>query len=681
MANTILLKRSTTAGKVPLSANVSLGELSINTTDGRLYTNRGGSSIVDLTQNDPITLSGDATGTSTNPLAGNAYSNLSVTLSTVNSNTGVWGGFNGTNAYIPSFTVNGKGLTTAAGNIQLTSSGAGNLTISGTASTITIALPTTGPGAVTAGNASYVPVITTDVYGRVTSLSNVAIAAQTTTISLAGTTGTGSVTGGGTLTFASNNGITATAAGSTITISSPQDLRTSATPTFAGLTSTGTITGVTGGTGSYTSATGESLVVAAGGIGVTGDSYFTGNVGHGGSLFVANLVISGTGATAGNITGVNYLTATAINAVTLGNTGAQGIFGNITTTNGLFWANGVSALAGTYGNTQVAAYLPTYGGAITASGLQAVAIGNVTPGTAAFTTANATTITATTVNAATIGNTGSTLTGTLSTVTQNSVTTMTGLTTIGAVGVTTTVSGNLYVGGNLTIAGNSVSIASSTLSVQDPIINLHTPQDLTPLTSNDGADIGLKFHYYTVAAGDSAAFLGRANDTGYLEWYDRGTDTANVFAGTSYGTIKTGGLVLANARVLGGGLTANTGTLQVWGDGSITGNLYAGAMYDGGNRTLNTSTTHSNSGGDVAVSGAYNALVLTLNTVNSSVGTFGNAVYNQALTINGKGLITSVSNVLITPAWTSITSTPTTVSGYGITDALTTSSTVDGGTY
>ena len=652
MSNTILLKRSTTAGKVPLSANVSLGELSINTTDGRLYTNKGGSSIVDLTQNDPITLSGDATGTSTNPLAGNAYSNLSVTLSTVNSNTGVWGGFNGTNAYIPSFTVNGKGLTTAAGNIQLTSSGAGNLTISGTASTITIALPTTGPGAVTAGNTSYVPVITTDAYGRITSLSNVAISAQTTTISLAGTTGTGSVTSGGTLTFASNNGITATAAGSTVTISSPQDLRTSATPTFAGLTSTGTITGVTGGTGSYVSATGESLVVAAGGIGVTGDSYFSGNVGIGGALFVAS-----------NVGAANVVVTTAVYSPAY------------------YYANGAPFVSSSYGNTNVGSYLSTYGGAITASSLQATAIGNVTPGTAAFTTVNATTVTTTTVNAATIGNTGATLTGTLSTATQNSVTTMTGLTTIGSAGVTTTVSGNLYVGGNLTIAGNSVSIASSTLSVQDPIINLHTPQDLTPLTSNDGADIGLKFHYYTVAAGDSAAFIGRANDTGYLEWYNTGTDTANVFTGTSYGTVKTGALILANARVLGGGLTANTGTLQVWGDGSITGNLYAGAMYDNGNRTLNTSTTHSNSGGDVAVSGAYNALALTLNTVNSSVGTFGNAVYNLALTINGKGLITSVSNVLITPAWTSITSTPTTVSGYGITDALTTSSTVDGGTY
>jgi hypothetical protein len=94
MANTILLKRSGTAAKVPTTGQLSIGELSLNYTDGRLYTTSG-SAIIDLTQNDNITLSGDATGTSTNPTAGNGHSNLSVTLSTVNSNTGTWGGADG----------------------------------------------------------------------------------------------------------------------------------------------------------------------------------------------------------------------------------------------------------------------------------------------------------------------------------------------------------------------------------------------------------------------------------------------------------------------------------------------------------------------------------------------------------------------------------------------------------
>ena len=38
MANTIILKRSAAANTIPTTANLSLGELAINTYDGKLYT-------------------------------------------------------------------------------------------------------------------------------------------------------------------------------------------------------------------------------------------------------------------------------------------------------------------------------------------------------------------------------------------------------------------------------------------------------------------------------------------------------------------------------------------------------------------------------------------------------------------------------------------------------------------
>ena len=121
---------------------------------------------------------------------------------------------------------------------SITSSGAGNVTISGSNPTLTVSLPATGPGATTVGSSTSIPVITTDIYGRITALTSSSVS---TTINLAGTTGTGSVAGGGTLTFASTNGVTATASGSTITISDPQDIRTSASPTFAGGSFTGNV--------------------------------------------------------------------------------------------------------------------------------------------------------------------------------------------------------------------------------------------------------------------------------------------------------------------------------------------------------------------------------------------------------------------------------------------------------
>lgn len=133
-------------------------------------------------------------------------------------------------------TLYGRGVFDNGVRVVSTSSGAGNLAVSGTA----INLTAVGPGAVTVGSASAIPTVTTDAYGRITGLTS-----SSATIAIAGTSGTGSVNPGGTLTFASTNGVTATASSSTITVSTSQDLRTSATPSFAGITSTNNIT-VTG---------------------------------------------------------------------------------------------------------------------------------------------------------------------------------------------------------------------------------------------------------------------------------------------------------------------------------------------------------------------------------------------------------------------------------------------------
>lgn len=48
MANRFKLKRSSVASKVPLAADLELGELALNTADGRLFTKNGDNSIVDL---------------------------------------------------------------------------------------------------------------------------------------------------------------------------------------------------------------------------------------------------------------------------------------------------------------------------------------------------------------------------------------------------------------------------------------------------------------------------------------------------------------------------------------------------------------------------------------------------------------------------------------------------------
>jgi len=106
-----------------------------------------------------------------------------------------------------------------------------------------------------------------------------------------------------------------------------------------------------------------------------------------------------------------------------------------------------------------------------------------------------------------------------------------------------TFNSNVVIVGNLTTLGNTFITNSFDLSIQDSIINLHSPTDLTPLVTNDGLDIGLKLHYYDTV--DSAAFLGRDNPTGYLVWEDKGSDVGGVFTSTSLGTFKVGNILLS----------------------------------------------------------------------------------------------------------------------------------------
>jgi hypothetical protein len=168
--------------------------------------------------------------------------------------------------------------------------------------------------------------------------------------------------------------------------------------------------------------------------------------------------------------------------------------------------------------------------------------------------------------------------------------------------------GNVTIGGNLTVAGQSVSIGASTLSVNDPIINLNTPTDLTPLTSPTTSDIGIKFHYYDIA--DSAAFVGRANDTGFLEWYSRGSDVGNIFTSGTYGTIKAGEFLSANTTP---STSTATGAIRTSGGLGVAGNVYAlGINATNGNvttlvatnfSTANAQITGGNISGEFSISG------------------------------------------------------------------------------
>jgi hypothetical protein len=75
---------------------------------------------------------------------------------------------------------------------------------------------------------------------------------------------------------------------------------------------------------------------------------------------------------------------------------------------------------------------------------------------------------------------------------------LTGTTFTGAV----TIGNNLTVTGNLTLTGNTVIVGANNLVVQDAVMSIHTPADLSSLTSDDGKVVGIAYHYYETAATD-----------------------------------------------------------------------------------------------------------------------------------------------------------------------------------
>lgn len=213
---------------------------------------------------------------------------------------------------------------------------------------------------------------------------------------------------------------------------------------------------------------------------------------------------------------------------------------------------------------------------------------------------------------------------------------------ITSVGVLT----DLTIAGNLTVQGNNTIIGSRDLTVNDSVINLHTFANLAPWTSNDGRDVGFKLHYYdsVLTTGDNLAFLGRANDSGFLEFYNTGYENpSNVFVGNTYGTIKSGEFFAANTTAA---TSSGTGALRVAGGAGISGQIYsAGINSTTGNLvtayigTLNASQINGATIGNV--NAAINGGLATFANITTTNGIFwpnglsyGQGTFSQFSTAN-----------------------------------------------
>ena len=198
--------------------------------------------------------------------------------------------------------------------------------------------------------------------------------------------------------------------------------------------------------------------------------------------------------------------------------------------------------------------------------------------------------------------------------------------------------------GNLSIQGVSTTIGTNDLTIEDSIINLHTNANLTPLTSNDGRDIGLRLHYYRTS--DQHAFLGWQNDTGHLEYLETSTESAGVMSG-AYGTIKAN-IFISNVATGTAPFTVNS-TTQV-----ANLNVANAAHSSTANTVVNAAQSNITSVGTLtslnvtvnAVGGERLVVTATGANISGTLTSTGNLSINSNFTVNASNGNTSVAGTL-----------------------------------
>jgi fibronectin-binding autotransporter adhesin len=436
-----------------------------------------------------------------------------------------------------------------------------------------------------------------------------------------------------------------------------------------------TTASLSGGTASSSTVGQQSLIVTNGGIGVTGDSYFADNVVISASVFsngaqvittaTVNEYANQTIITAGTDTAVNTSTGNVIiwNTSTLQSVTSRGA----TTDQQISVTNITSATSTNSGALQVTGGVGiggnlVVGGTIYGTATTATTATNLAGGTAgqlAYQTAPGLT------GFVNVGVAGEVLisNGTsapsysnsltlASTASSTSSVTANALYVAGGVGIGSSlfVTGPAIFNDNVIFSGTATYVYSTNTVYTDNLINLHVPVGSTGTNHDwlvdDGKDIGLVFHYYTGT--DYNAFLGLANNSKYLEWYDRGDEVGDVFTGTRYGVFKTGGIILTHTTASN---SSSTGALTVAGGVGIRGDLYVGGFsYSGGAQVITTATVNEyanqtviTAGTDTAVSTSTGNVTIS-NTSTLQTVTSRGATTNNAITITNATTATNTSS-------------------------------------
>ncbi len=452
----------------------------------------------------------------------------------------------------------------------------------------------------------------------------------TVTLNNAGVTAFNTFTGGITLNGTTNQ-VNIDNNSGTITLSTPQDIDSSATPTFAGVLLSGlsassavytdglknlTTTAPTTGAIGYLSRTGTTLSPAT-----AGDNFTTsGDISTSGSG-----TITSTGLLTGN-SGLTVLGTTSINASGIGTTTIGSGSGTVTIADGTGNLN--------LGNSSGTFSLTSNGGLNVTTG------GNITAGTYNGNTLTSTALTFSGSNpniSPSTGNTGITINANGS----------------GTIGIGATSTGDILLGGGSGSTGCTIENSTGNLTCSGTISGSNTTNywsrvvtTLSPATAGD--DITTAGNIYTSSSGtitSDGLITGNSGLTilGTTSINASGTGTTTIGSGSGIVTIAngTGNLALGNSTgtfslTSNGGLNVTSGGVLMGATGINTTDATSLAI---GNATGTFSLT-SNGGLNVSTGGALTGVV-SINSTDTSDLDIGNSSGTLTLTSNGGLNVTS----------------------------------------
>ena len=234
---------------------------------------------------------------------------------------------------------------------------------------------------------------------------------------------------------------------------------------------------------------------------------------------------------------------------------------------------------------------------------------------------------------------------------------------------------NIVAGNGLTGGGNLTA---------DRTLTLGTPSTLTGTTTNAATATSHTHQVNLNVAdlGDGAAVtmasaLGATVDLNTVTArgiYTQSTN-ANATGGSNYPVAAAGTLL-----VIGDGASISTQTYTHYNNGDqwtrsrfkTDWSAWRKSVTD--ERTIATGTGLTG-GGNLSV----NRTIALANTA-VAAGNYGSATDAPTFTVDAQGRLTAAGTVTITPAWGSVTGKPTTLAGYGITDAALAARTITAGT-